>query len=499
LTSRASVAPTVLLRCDATDAGGVGHLVRCIALSQAVRAGGGVAVHLSGDVTAPLGRAMLDDSAIRLHPAEQDAGRLLGLAESIGAAVVHVDHYGDFDGLRAAGRARSILTSTAADEQFGRRDADVIIDGSPRALREFDPLYAGAAVGLGPAHLALRAEFSSAYERSSDSQIPSVLIVMGGTDAAGYGPAIAQAITDLPDVGRVGLVGGAPVVGSGPQPGMPIESVPRSTDFRSLLKGWDLVVTGAGTTVWELAALGVPMATVGVAENQRDHYETLVTGGMAVGLGFLPDPAAIDTGALAEVLSDPPRRIRMAAHAHRLVDGRGAARVVDIWRTELAGRSGSGLRVRPAGPADAGRLFAWRNDLRTRMASRSTAPVDWTQHLEWFAGTLERTDRRLFVGTAAGEPVGTTRFDRGVGGEWEVSVTVAPTARGGGWASGLVAESTAQMIGGGQQVSRIVADVRAANRASRALFARLGYRLERADGEWEHWAAEPERLRADPS
>jgi spore coat polysaccharide biosynthesis predicted glycosyltransferase SpsG/RimJ/RimL family protein N-acetyltransferase len=500
MTSPARGAPPILLRCDATEAGGIGHFVRCIALAQAVRSAGGREIHLSGDVTTPLAREMLAVSGVRNHPAVASATALVDLARSLGARVVHVDGYEGFDDLRAAGRAVDVVTSTATDADFGRRDADVIVDGSPRALRVFDELYGDASVALGPAYLALREQFAVPLPRARHREGSSVLVVMGGTDAAGYGPAVARAVAATPGVAQVGVIGAESSPSDGEEGGgAPIRSLSRRTDFAELVAGWDLVVTGAGTTIWELAALGVPMAVVGVAENQRDHYRSLVDGGLAVGLGLLPDPSRLDTRVLAEALADSQELHRMADAARSVVDGRGASRVVRLWLDEVRDRRHHDLHVRPMGLQDAGRLFAWRNDAETRRWSRSTQPVAWIDHLQWLRSVMADPDRLLVVGVVAGEPIGTARFDACSDGVWEVSVTIAPSARGRGLSARLVREATTALLDARPGAVRFVADIRPQNAASRAVFAGLGYVLRHVDAEWERWECDPDGFRPGPS
>jgi spore coat polysaccharide biosynthesis predicted glycosyltransferase SpsG len=492
-------APVALLRCDATEAVGVGHLVRCLALAQALRRSGATDVHLAGEVSADLGRTMLVGGPLRMHEPAHDLESLFRLAHRVGASVVHVDHYEGFHELRSMGRTYGIVTSTATDDRFGRRDADVIVDGSPRALREFDPLYAQASVGLGPAYLALREELAVVEPPVARSGDLSVLIIMGGTDAAGHGSTIALAVREVSGVARIGVVGTeAPVPVSG-HGGVPVETVPRRADLAALIQGWDVVITAAGTTVWELAALGIPMAVVGVAENQRDHYDTLTSRDLAVGLGFLPDRSAIDTHELTAMLADAARRRRMTTEARRLVDGHGAARVVEMWRAAMQDASIADFHVRPAGPQDVGRLYAWRDDPATRDASRSTAPLVWMEHVAWFSSVLGRADRRLFVGISSAEPIGTVRFDRLDEHEWEVSVTVAPAARRRGWAARLVADATTAFRAEAGRAPQLMAVLRSSNHASRSVFAGLGYRLISAVDGWERWASPPSGITADPT
>jgi spore coat polysaccharide biosynthesis predicted glycosyltransferase SpsG len=93
------------------------------------------------------------------------------------------------------------------------------------------------------------------------------------------------------------------------------------------MAGADLVVTAAGSAVWELLHLGVPAALSWVAANQLIGYEALVGGGIAAGLGPAPDAAAVEL--LARLLGDPAARERYGRRGAGLVDGRGRERVAN--------------------------------------------------------------------------------------------------------------------------------------------------------------------------
>lgn len=494
MTGRVAPMTAVLLRCDATTGGGLGHLARCVALAQALRTHGVHDIHLSGAVTTELGERMLEPAGLQRHGPIDDPEQLIALAEDVGAGVLHIDHYGPFPGLREAGRARGIVTSTAVDDDFGKRPADVIVDGSPRALVRFDPLYATSSVALGPKNLVMREGLGSARTLREVRPRPHVLVMMGGTDAGGHGPRIASSMAAIPAVGRVGLVADG-VAAASPD----FQVVARNPDLRSLLEDWDVVVTGAGTTVWELAALQVPMVVVGLVENQRDHYGTLVGSGLAVGLGFLPDGSPLAIHEVAAAMADPLSLTRMAERARGLVDGRGARRVVRTWSEERISRSRVGLRVRPASERDVGRLYAWRNDPATRAASRSQEPVGWSDHVVWFAGAREATDRRVLVVESDGEPIATTRFDRRGADEWEFSITLAPEARGRGWAKAVVAESVAEFRSRSSSTALLLADVRTSNDASNAVFQSLGWRPGTPGAGWMRWSLSGSEVREDPT
>ena len=218
----------------------------------------------------------------------------------------------------------------------------------------------------------------------------------------------------------------------------PVDGLP------ALMSTQDLVISAAGTSVWELCCIGVPMALVWAVDNQREGYDRVVAAGAAIGLGG-PGPGADEHAVdlLTRALTDARVRADLVSAGHRVVDGLGAWRVVRMWEQALTVRrlpviETAGLVARPATLHDARQLWQWRNDPATRAGSRSSAEVAWDDHLGWLTASLTRTDRILLVVEDGDGPVGTVRWDlvpepegeRAGSHDWEVSITVAPQRRG---------------------------------------------------------------------
>ena len=107
-----------------------------------------------------------------------------------------------------------------------------------------------------------------------------------------------------------------------------------------------LAVAAAGSTAWELAAMGVPMLLVAVAENQRAVVDPLVAAGAAqrLGLDAAKDGATL-AGAIGAFASAGAAAHRgMARACVELVDGRGATRICHALAEMTSARTGQGDR-----------------------------------------------------------------------------------------------------------------------------------------------------------
>ncbi|ANY06653.1 bifunctional UDP-2,4-diacetamido-2,4,6-trideoxy-beta-L-altropyranose hydrolase/GNAT family N-acetyltransferase [Pseudonocardia sp. HH130630-07] len=499
----------LLLRCDAGPSTGVGHAVRCAAVAEAAGLSGHE-VFWSGRLD---GLGWLWDGLLQLgwstdprtSPAPEPGppGTLLAPADTAAELArlcrthridaVHVDHYLLGTDLRAALGAEGVTLSTVEDFGTGRRPGDLVVDpnlgadGHPRPDDGSPALLRGP--GFAPLrHSARRARrIREIRDRTpAPDRVPAVLVVMGGTDAAGLlgpvvtalaGTGVAAAVDVVVPAGRsVTLPDDGPVR---------FRAVAPLPDLPAAMAEADLVVSAAGTTVWELCCVAVPMALLRAADNQTEGYRTVVASGAAAGLGGpadLVDPGPA-TAVLHRLLTDPGARDALAARAGAVVDGMGANRIVDA----IAGSAGNPARdeierdlldgilvSRDARTDDAELLLRWRNDPETRRRSRSRTEITLDDHRRWLTASLARDDRRLLVVDDVTGPVGTVRWDLDDG-AWEVSITVAPERRGARLALPLLLEGERALRAVTGPGTPVTAVVHAENTASARLFARAGY------------------------
>ena len=506
----------VLLLCDGGGPLGVGHVMRSLALAEAAVAAGHdvmVAGHFEGSfLQGHLAAAPVEVVQLAAPLAKGDLASFIDLAARLRPDVLHVDSY------EAPGRigelvpARdvepmpgNVVLSNVEDGSFGRRPADVVVD--PTLGAELSPRPDDGSTWLlrGSRYAPMRRRVIDARRpdemgTAAEDVARTVLVVMGGTDPAGLAPAVVELLA------RTGLALEVTAIAVG-ESAERVRAAARGTalslsvvapvdDLAALTSGQDLVVSAAGTSVWELCCIGVPMAVVCAVDNQRVGYDRVVEAGAALGLGGpeLGEPGTVGNeravGLLRAALTDSRLRAGLVLAGRQVVDGLGAWRVVRMWeqaqRLGPSARSGSsrqgpssGLKARRAGVRDARLLWEWRNDAGTRSSSRNADLVPWPQHLAWLESSLTREDRMLLVVEDGVGPVGTARWDLGRHGEWEVSITVAPDRRGQSLAPPFlrVAEVALSEVtqSSGTEVTAYLAVVHVDNAASVRLFETSAY------------------------
>lgn len=451
----------------------MGHLMRCIALAEeAVARGWTVGVY--GDLEAnavQLIGALVPQVQVVPDPAADWTG--------LSPDLVHIDTYLDLvvpDG--------PWLVSAMQDGPFGARAAELAIDANLGAEAHFEaPSARHALVGVSavPIRRGVRAQMASVPGTAEPRR---VLVVMGGTDPFSVTPRVVSALETVTRPLEVTVVTPEPVLSEVEEAAARsrhhVMPVPFLADLPAVAARQDLVISAAGTSVWDFACMGVPMALLCVTDNQVAGYRAVLEAGLALGLGE-PPHADLPTrmAAVAETLANPGALVALHDRGRRIVDGLGAWRVVSAWEQLLAARGPTdapperALTARSAVHTDARQLLEWRNDPLTRAGSRSADEVAWADHVAWLEQVLGAPDRQLYVVESEDSPVGTVRWDRRAGADWEVSITVAPQVRGRGLALPILraGEEALDVTGG----ARLIATVHQDNVASRRLFERAGY------------------------
>jgi UDP-2,4-diacetamido-2,4,6-trideoxy-beta-L-altropyranose hydrolase len=466
----------VVFRADARPDIGSGHVVRCLALADALRARQSSVRFVSAGLPAPFQR-QLADRGLEVR----EAG---STAESSRAALsdrqwdwLVVDHYElDAEWERAVrGPVSRILV---IDDLANRpHDCDLLLDQN---LHDDMPgryegrVPAGCHLLLGPRYALLREEFARERERVKprDGAVRRILVCFGGVDA---GNATEAALRGLIAAGTAGMHVDVVIGALHPQR-QAIQALCEKQQFAchvdtprmaALMAAADLAIGAGGTATWERCCLGLPALVFAIADNQR----CVVEQGARRGLFYAPDVQP-EAGAMARhvqaLLENVRLRHLISRRALDAVDGRGVERV-------LRAVEGDAVVMREATAGDAEALFAWRNHASVRAASRGKDPISWTDHLRWLTAVTADPARVLLIGEREGQPVGVVRFDVD-GDAADVSIYRVPASPGRGLGPRLLEAGESWLASRHPGVVTLRAEVLDGNAPSQRLFEDAGYR-----------------------
>ena len=479
----------IAIRTDASSVIGLGHLRRCLSLAQALRA-------LGSEVEFGLRPSDVNGTALAASegfPAHAITGSVDPLSDAQAFCAlwsgrrpdgVVVDHYALGAGWHTAVRGHLGCNVAAIDDLADRPMAvDVLIDHNlvpPPGHRDkyASVLQQSPALWLcGPRFALLGASYAQAPAFKVKRSVNSIGIFMGGSDPAGLTSTVVQACRDV-----ARFTGPIEVVSTSANPrlvGLKALAV-RDTnmtlsidlpELSAFYRRHDLQIGAGGGATWERCSVGVPTLTLCVADNQLAVIPALRA------LGALATVTHNDVQtlgiALAALIESPAARRDLSERSRALVDGQGASRVA----LALLARCPAGLRLRPAGHADAHTIWQWRNDAFTRCVSRQPQVIPLGEHRAWLNRTLADPQRHLRIAMIGPREVGVIRFDRVNGSMWEVSLYLDPALHSLGLGIALLRQGETDLLARAGPLT-IQAEVLLSNPGSRRLFLAAGYSTE---------------------
>jgi UDP-2,4-diacetamido-2,4,6-trideoxy-beta-L-altropyranose hydrolase len=351
----------ILFRTDASLFIGTGHVMRCLALADALRDGGaqcificrehpgnliaqirerGFTVHVLPSV---IDMNVLDESWLGVDWATDAEQSKVGPGEAAADWLI-VDHYA-LDArwertLRPLCRKLMVIDDLANRQH----DCDLLLDQNlGREAADYSQLVPeGCKVLVGPNYALLRPEFfaqrkDSLIRRSTYPQLQHLLISMGGVDLHDASGFVLEALKNcsLPPDLRITVVMGehAPWLNRvrllARQANQPTEVKVNVSNMAQLMAESDLAIGGAGGTSWERCCLGLPAIIIVLADNQRDGANALAQRGCVKLIDQLPELSHILCETLADAAS-PNALSQLSQCSRNITDGNGASRIREV-------------------------------------------------------------------------------------------------------------------------------------------------------------------------
>lgn len=225
----------------------------------------------------------------------------------------------------------------------GRIEADLVV--SPIERLPHPSAWQGfrGARHEGPAHAILDPAFARVPRRSSRVvAAPRILVSMGGSDPYGLTLQALRALDDMKEEFQVTIaVGPAFLHEADLQIWLASArrhyECKREDSLLALMVDSDLALVSFGTTVYELAAAGLPAIGLSITDDHAQAAEIFAQGGSLLHLGlFSSISEAQIQNAVSDLLHDPQGRLRMAQRGQALVDGKGAERVANLLLAKIS-------------------------------------------------------------------------------------------------------------------------------------------------------------------
>ncbi len=344
----------ILFRCDSSTEIGSGHVMRCLALAKAWQRVGGQVCYLTAETIAALDGRFADDGfqqeRLAVEPGiPEDAEQTAAWVRRLGARWVVVDGYRfkpDFVHRLKMSGVRVLFLDD--DARFDFYEADVVLNQNIDAKAERYKCGATTHLLLGADYVLLRPEFLEERPRKDVAGVARrLLITMGGSDSENVTSTVVRALSQMGNEFEATVVvgGGNPHYESlrtlaerlsGKASTNRIRLVRSPANMAQLMREADVAIAAAGGTCWELAFLGVPMILITLSRDQEANAAAISKAGAALSLGWHANLSEREIGdAIRNTMNDVDGRRAMSERGQKLVDGRGAARVVEFLQSCL--------------------------------------------------------------------------------------------------------------------------------------------------------------------
>lgn len=338
-----SIEQRLFIRADANDRIGVGHVMRCFALAQEWMRSGGSCTFVGSIPSLAIREKILSEGIgfISLDAPQGSPSDLKALLREVhdfpGESYVVIDGY-EFDhNYEGSILAIGCVVLRVDDHNHRKKYNPTILfnqNVGAESLQYNCP--ADTTLLLGSQYVLLREEFVN-FQNSKRKQPPraqKILVTLGGADPENVTSTIARAMTQLEDISVRFIMGPvnsfiADVEAILDEVDYPHEMLINSDKMSAHMEWADMAIVAAGSTCWELCRAGLPFMSVVVADNQVPISTHLGQTASAVDLGWFDKLTEKEwVEAINSLIIDHKKRTELSSRASKLIDGQGAARVV---------------------------------------------------------------------------------------------------------------------------------------------------------------------------
>lgn len=443
----------IAFRTDSSNDIGTGHVMRCLSLADVLRERGAECIFITmetpGNLIAAIracGHEVVElPATTSTHIENETIDAALSIKGLIGKKIdwIVVDHYqlgSDWE-IAMTPHCKKILV---IDDLINRpHTCDLLLNQNhgcdPHSYADLLPSHCQVLAGAN--YALLRPQFyasrTTGQSRTAEGRLKHIVVTMGGIDIGNASSKILETLAqcDLDADCKISVVlrtaspwqAEAELLATA----MPYQTniLYNVTDMAELMAGCDLAITAAGTTLWELCCLGIPMIAVITADNQLHSATTLQTNG---GLLLIDNPSLLAAELPMRIQQCQQQSLRqsLSTTASSVTDGYGTHRVAEA----LSASAMEACTVRAMTPTDLETVLTWRNHPDTRQHMRTRHAIDKHEHASWFARSSQDPAQRLLIVEENGIPFGFVRLSnvaQGSCAEWGFYVAPGmPTGSG---------------------------------------------------------------------
>jgi UDP-2,4-diacetamido-2,4,6-trideoxy-beta-L-altropyranose hydrolase len=337
----------VAFRVDASAEIGIGHLMRCLALSEELQRRGHVCSFLLKAAYAEVLQQIkkYKSTAYRIPSkasAQQDLDAVLNYANDNEIDWVITDHYNIDASYVKAIKHQGFHVLSIDDTAQMHYYSDVVVNQNIGAEKLDFSVEPYTTPLLGPSYTMLRDELLIREKKKYNDNVKKIVITLGGTDPDNFLLFILQSLEEIiQDIDILSVIGPfdphlATLQAYQKQTDLHLKLLQSPRNMAPIYLQADLAISAGGSSCYELAYFGIPSLIIIVAHNQVSIANELDRQHIGISLGrkneihhkYLKEK-------IKELLENRSLQKHLRQNGRKLVDGKGKNRIVDCMETIL--------------------------------------------------------------------------------------------------------------------------------------------------------------------
>jgi pseudaminic acid biosynthesis-associated protein PseG len=323
----------VAIRADGGSKIGMGHITRCLALAEELKCEKCDITFITKNIEAVTKKLIEEKFKFIALPDLQTEEIIYMKEKTKGFDVLITDSYDiNFKYLDEIKKTGIFLVTVDDLNSLESYPSDIVINGNIYAEDlNYKATYGQTKFLLGTKYALLRKEFRNIPPKEIKDTAENILITMGGSDPSGFTLKILEIIKDRKDL-KIDVVIGASFEEK--LVNEINELIKRSGNIstyhdvnaeimKELMIKADIAISAGGSTLYELAAAGVPTLVIIAADNQIRNVEYMSKAECIFNLGFEVNKDIFREN-FNKLLFDSVKRREMSSNGQKILNGEGA-------------------------------------------------------------------------------------------------------------------------------------------------------------------------------
>jgi UDP-2,4-diacetamido-2,4,6-trideoxy-beta-L-altropyranose hydrolase len=447
----------VMIRVDGSNAIGLGHIVRCIALAHMIKELFQVHFFSKEIPESIINNIVL--SGFEFTKIEDETSFFERIS---GHEILVLDNY-FFDTsyqkkLKETTGCKLVCIDDLHDKEFY---ADLIINHAPGVIEKDYKAQPYTQFALGLDYALLRSGFlKEAQNPNKEAEIETVFVCFGGSDIRNITSKCLSVLTEMKEIKKIIVV-----LGVSFQSTLEVINIAQSVKkvelhqgidekkMIELLKKSDLAIVPSSSILLETISVGCKVISGMYVENQKFIYQYYKT------LNLIIDAGKFEVDSIKKAVE---LSFESKFNSIKSIDGFSGQRIKKMFFA-------LNVNLRNLVEKDCQLMFNWANDPDVRNNAFQSENIIWKNHLDWFMDKMNNPNSQIYILERNGVSIGQIRFDKEKD-YWKIDYSIDRNYRGLGMGTNIVKLGIKKIQG------ELKAWVKSNNMASRKVFENLGFR-----------------------